>query len=55
MVPLLFFYKGGFGIKQPTKVDIPNQTKPKYSTKKLQWKIKKGVLIVIKHVQINQI
>ena len=21
--PLLFFYKDGFGIKQPTKVDMP--------------------------------
>ena len=30
--PLLFFYKDGFSIKSPTKVDMPlkqrNQTKP---------------------------
>ena len=25
--PLLFFYKGGFGIKQPTKVDMPSNKK----------------------------
>ena len=32
IVPLLFFYENGFGIKWPTKVDMPlnKETKPKY-------------------------
>ena len=33
IVPLLFFSENGFGIKQPTKVDMPlnKETKPSYN------------------------
>ena len=36
-VPLAFFYKDGFGIKQPTKVDIPlnKETEAQPKIKKL--------------------